>query len=739
MDDELDTSEIKSWRSIITLIIFVITNIIVLFPFHIPIYVPRWLTNGILDLLSAIRIIPHRTRPRYNHKQPIFVKLRFPLNFITAPLTADLFLLAILAIGRKEVHDGIVGADNINPIDIMVFFLTLAYIAISIDASGLIRYLAFKVLQKAGKVGHRLFFYLFLFFFGLGSFIGNDPIILSGTAFLAYMTRVSSNIVHPRAWIHSQFAVANIASAILVSSNPTNLVLAGAFKIKFIVYTANMIVPVVVTAIILFPFLLYIIFADESLIPLSITMHELSEDQKKKPPVNPNIPHARGTAEEKEEADDKEGKQLSLEEIMNPFLDKKGASFGGLIMATTLITLLAINASGKEHPVFWVTLPAAFVMFCWDLVFGWLHRQETREISAKGRREVEQARTEREMRERVALQEKMDPRTLTSDQADQYDASGLHHRSEHADYDISLKSTDSDIASKNFDPECGTPLSVSVLVDKEKFPELQLPGGVAMDNKQLARASSPQAMDSRQTTESTIYEGKPGYTQTLDSPQTTESTIYEENPGYPYHQDNIPCSLVSLATDLYKWSQETFPTTTVVVSHMPFALVPFAFTMFILVQALVTKGWVPVFAYGWDHWVEKTGTIGSIGGMGFLSVILCNFAGTNIGTTILLSRVIQAWQKIHEASGIPISDRTWWATVYSMALGVNYGAFSTAFSASLAGLLWRDILARKHIRVGSLEFARVNLPIIAISMVVGCAVLAGEVYIVRSDKPYVPA
>ncbi|KAJ5608298.1 hypothetical protein N7537_004917 [Penicillium hordei] len=711
MDDELDTSKIKSWRSIITLIIFVITNIIVLFPFHIPLYLPRWLTNGVLDVLSAMRIIPHRTRSRSNDKQPMFVKFRFPLNFITAPLIADLFLLAILAIGRKEVHDGIVGADNINPIDIMVFFLTLAYIAISIDASGLIRYLAFKVLQKAGKVGHRLFFYLFVFFFGLGSFIGNDPIILSGTAFLAYMTRVSSNIVHPRAWIHSQFAIANIASAILVSSNPTNLVLAGAFKIKFIVYTANMIVPVVVTAIVLFPFLLYIIFADESLIPFSITMHELSEDQKKKAPVNPNIPHARGTAEETEETDDKEGKQLSLEEIMNPFLDKKGASFGGLIMAATLITLLAINASGKENPVFWVTLPAAFVMFCWDLAFGWIHRHDTREIAAKGRQEFEDAQAEREMRKREehqALPENMDPETLRSEQSEQYDATGLRHCSEHAD---------DDIASKKPYLESGTQFSLSV-VDKEKFPELQLPGGEAIDSKQPARASSPEALDSR---------------------QTTDTTIDEEKRGYPYHQDNGPCTLASLAGDIYRWSQETFPTVTVVVSHMPFALVPFAFTMFILVQALVTKGWVPVFAYGWDHWVEKTGTVGSIGGMGFLSVILCNFAGTNIGTTILLSRVIQAWQKIHEVSGIPISDRTWWATIYSMALGVNYGAFSTAFSASLAGLLWRDILARKHIRVGSLEFARVNLPIIAISMVVGCAVLAGEVYIVRSANPHVPA
>ena len=73
-----------------------------------------------------------------------------------------------------------------------------------------------------------------------------------------------------------------------------------------------------------------------------------------------------------------------------------------------------------------------------------------------------------------------------------------------------------------------------------------------------------------------------------------------------------------------------------------------------------------------------------------------------------------------------------------MAIGVNYGAFSTAFSASLAGLLWRDILARKHIHVRRLDFASVNVPIIAISMAVGLAVLIGEVYIMRDNSPYVP-
>lgn len=112
------------------------------------------------------------------------------------------------------------------------------------------------------------------------------------------------------------------------------------------------------------------------------------------------------------------------------------------------------------------------------------------------------------------------------------------------------------------------------------------------------------------------------------------------------------------------------------------------------------------------------------------------FAGTNIGTTILLSRVIQAWAAIRDSGHVPISDRTFWGTVYSMALGVNYGAFSTAFSASLAGLLWRDILFRKHIRVSSLEFARVNLPIIAIAMTIGSAVLIGEIYIMRHEGAY---
>jgi Na+/H+ antiporter NhaD/arsenite permease-like protein len=682
---DLDTNQIKSWRSIVTLIVFVLTNIIVLFPFHVSIYIPRFLSKAMVNVLVALRVIPPRkdSSRGANGDSTLFVRFRFPVNFVTAPLVADLFLLAILAIGRKEVRDGTLGANHISPIDIMVFFLSLAYIAISIDASGLIRYLAFKVLQWGGDVGHRLFFYLYTFFFALTAFIGNDPVILSGTAFLSYMTRVSSNIIHPRAWIYSQFAVANIGSAILVSSNPTNLVLAGAFNIKFINYTANMIVPVVVTAIVLFPFLLYFVFADESLIPAHIKMHELPEELRNKKPVNPNIPNARGELEEQESDSDNNGsgQLLSLEEIMNPFVDKSGAAFGAVIMAATLITILAVNASRQdtgEVPVFYITLPAAVVMFSWDIGFGWFNRAETRDIARQGRRKVELAQAERARRE-------------------------------------SIVAADPDAMILCESPKPQTPLSDAQTQEQDTVMEKKN-SAISADRE---RPATPIGMSSNHEVDEKVG----------------DRAAEVGHPGDK--KDRKPTTLVSLAANAYRWSQETFPTPMTVLAHLPFALVPFAFCMFILVQGLVTKGWVPVFAYGWDHWVKKTGTIGAIGGMGFLSVILCNFAGTNIGTTILVCRVIQAWQEIHRRNGIPISDRTFWGTVYSMAIGVNYGAFSAAFSASLAGLLWRDILARKHIRVRSLDFARVNLPIIAISMTVGLVVLVGQIYIMRDNDDYI--
>lgn len=594
-------------------------DIIVLFPFHVPLYVPRPVVRLFLGSLVRLRIIPSRLRYEIRedahdinesngaNKERLskhFVRFKFPLNFITAPLIADLFLLAISAIGRQEVHDGTIGADNIEPLDIMIFFITLAYIAISIDASGLIRWLAFKVLQWGGKIGHKLFFYLYTFFFVLGSFVGNDPIILSGTAFLAYMTRASKNIENPRAWIHTQFAVANIASAILVSSNPTNLVLAGAFKIKFIEYTANMIVPVIVTGIVLFPFLLYVVFADESLIPSSIEMHTLPNGVGTGDPVNPNIPYVRRQAEERGNTGEGGQPGVPLEEIMNPFLDKKGATFGAVIMAATLITLLAINAASaknNQHHVFWVTLPAAFVMLCWDLAFGWYHREETRRTAANYRGMIERARQERRTEEAAAASRQS---TINDATASSHPSRGTETAEGITLVDLSAENT----------PDAPCPV-----------PKVLLSG--TGDNSPVTISGSPQspipAAKRHAKNPSSGGSNNPG-SEPLSQLPGPMKMVHDESWQIGSQQEEERPNLLSYSSTAHEWLQETFPTVMAVMSHLPFALVPFAFAMFVLVQALVSTGWVELFSVGWYHWSNKTGTVGSIGGMGFISVILCN-------------------------------------------------------------------------------------------------------------------
>ncbi|KAK8052416.1 hypothetical protein PG993_003801 [Apiospora rasikravindrae] len=640
-----------------------ISDVIVSFPFHIPIPVPRVLWEGFLSVLSKLRLIPPRDHAKRSKGEARghWMTLRLSISTITAPVYACLFLLAILAIGRTEVYDGTIGSDNIEPYDVMIFFITLAYIAISIDASGLLKFLAFKVLQKGGAKGHRLFLYLYCFFFALGTAIGNDPIVLSGTAFLAYMIRASSNIDSARAWVFSQFAIANISSAILVSSNPTNLVLAGAFQIKFIDYTANIIVPVLFTAALLFPCLLYLVFRDEKLVPHVIDMHTLPDAEKEMAPVNPNIPHA-GAGEDR---------SPGIGEILNPYLDRRHAAISVGIMAATLISVLVINAvtasgGGKPTPVMYVTAPAAVLCFSADLFFGWRHRHTTRAVAEKGRLAEERAAIEQELR--------------------------------------------GPIASSSTDPTATdtTPVTINSSSDTESSPSGSHGDGGMAEKPPREMADGELA-----------------------------AAITRELEARKKHEAEKPANLVSLTRHAYTWWRETFPAASIVMSRLPFELVPFAFAMFVLVQGLVTRGWVPVFAYGWDAWIKRTGVVGAVGGMGFLGVVLSNFTGTNIGTTILLCRIMQAWQQILASGGRDTTDRTFWGAVYGMALGVNYGAFSSALCASLAGLLWRDILLSKGVIVRRLEFLRVNAPIIAIATAVGCAILVGEVYIMRKDTPFI--
>lgn len=102
-------------------------------------------------------------------------------------------------------------------------------------------------------------------------------------------------------------------------------------------------------------------------------------------------------------------------------------------------------------------------------------------------------------------------------------------------------------------------------------------------------------------------------TQTPSGLESTEPTIGLMSRSL---ESRVSCIIVT-------W-ESRFPTISTIGQRLPISLLPFAFLMFILVQGLSTQGWVEVWAEWWDVWVQKTGTIGAVGGMCFMACILCN-------------------------------------------------------------------------------------------------------------------
>ena len=167
----------------------------------------------------------------------------------------------------------------------------------------------------------------------------------------------------------------------------------------------------------------------------------------------------------------------------------------------------------------------------------------------------------------------------------------------------------------------------------------------------------------------------------------------------------------------YKAFELHFPTLAIALPRLPFLLIPFAFSQFILIEALTHQGWIEVFS----HWfmVATGGKIHpTIWIVGIFGVILCNIAGTNIGATILLTKIVR------NAPGL--SSESTRAAAIALAVASNIGAVSFTFSASLAGLLWQSILKQKKQPISQWTFARLNLAPLVAMTVVGLGVVSAE-------------
>lgn len=93
--------------------------------------------------------------------------------------------------GSDNTHIIFSGTDNVKPYNILILFFSLAYMAITLDITGILQAAAFWVSNKGGNAGWKLFLYFYIMLTVLSVVLGNDPVILSGTAFLVYYTNVN--------------------------------------------------------------------------------------------------------------------------------------------------------------------------------------------------------------------------------------------------------------------------------------------------------------------------------------------------------------------------------------------------------------------------------------------------------------------------------------------------------------------------------------------------------------------
>ena len=147
------------------------------------------------------------------------------------------------AIGKALVAD-----TAVNPLKILVLFLSMTVLSVFLDELGFFGYLAAFALRHSHSGQKRLFFSLYFVVALLTVFTSNDVIVLSFTPFICYFAKDAK--IDPMPYLAAEFVAANTWSMALIIGNPTNIYLATAYGIDFVSYLAVSILPTVAAGIV---------------------------------------------------------------------------------------------------------------------------------------------------------------------------------------------------------------------------------------------------------------------------------------------------------------------------------------------------------------------------------------------------------------------------------------------------------------------------------------------------------
>jgi len=187
-------------------------------------------------------------------------------------------LLCINHKNASQILGSLITDSSINPIKILVFFLSMVVLSIILDNLHFFEFVA----QKCVKLAKNSQIKLFVIFYALVSiltiFTSNDIVILSFVPFICYFCKNCN--INPIPFVFSTFVAANTWSMIFIIGNPTNVYISSFAGIDFGTYFLKMALPTIATGTISF-FVLLILFYKQ--LKKEIIVQNLDEIKINKP------------------------------------------------------------------------------------------------------------------------------------------------------------------------------------------------------------------------------------------------------------------------------------------------------------------------------------------------------------------------------------------------------------------------------------------------------------------------
>ena len=159
-------------------------------------------------------------------------------------LLGAILLLATGRISFSAVIDGVTADTSVNPLKILVLFLSMTLLSVYLGDAGFFDWVADGLFRKTNGKQLPLFLGLYAVVSILTVFTSNDVIILTFTPAICIFAKKAR--ISPIPYLVAEFIAANTWSMALIVGNPTNVYLAQSAGIGFSEYLSVMMLPAVI-------------------------------------------------------------------------------------------------------------------------------------------------------------------------------------------------------------------------------------------------------------------------------------------------------------------------------------------------------------------------------------------------------------------------------------------------------------------------------------------------------------